>query len=135
MRAAQIETLIRLRASFISHPELRLGNTRVRDHGRSREIGQQMRPAHSACSRPLSCSPSSLVSDVFLSLQMIHSTELDMTEKGTEGDAITIVGYNFMSAKLKPVFVKFEDQFLYIVLDQGDLWIHVMGKVINPSEK
>ncbi|EDL18802.1 serine protease inhibitor A3B precursor [Mus musculus] len=67
--------------------------------------------------------------------EMIHSTELDMTEKGTEGDAITIVGYNFMSAKLKPVFVKFEDQFLYIVLDQGDLWIHVMGKVINPSEK
>ena len=70
-----------------------------------------------------------------LSLQMIHSTELDMTEKGTEGDAITIVGYNFMSAKLKPVFVKFEDQFLYIVLDQGDLWIYLMGKVINPSEK
>lgn len=67
--------------------------------------------------------------------EMIHSTELDMTEKGTEGDAITIVGYNFMSAKLKPVFVKFEDQFLYIVLDQGDLWIYLMGKVINPSEK
>ncbi|XP_031211493.1 serine protease inhibitor A3B-like [Mastomys coucha] len=66
--------------------------------------------------------------------QVLHKAMLDMTETGTEAYAATTFKQNFLSAKVKPMFVSFDRKFLYIILDSHSKYIPLMGKVINPLE-
>jgi hypothetical protein len=108
--------------------------SRVRTHGRNKNIPQLMRPSLTACSRPLSCPPWSPVSDRFLSPQMFHSAALDMTETGTEARATTRDKYDFLSTKSNPTVVNLNTPFLFCVLHSDSENIDFMGKINNPAQ-
>lgn len=65
---------------------------------------------------------------------MVHMVVLDMAEAGTEADAISRLNYDIPSAKIKPICVKIEGQFLYFILDPASEFIRFMGKVVNSLE-
>lgn len=92
-----------------------------------------MGPALTACSRPLSCPPWSPVSDVFLSLQVVHKSVLDVAETGTEAAAATGVKLIPLSGKLNPLTVYFNRPFLMIISDTETEIAPFLAKISNPK--
>ena len=127
-----IQTLSRLRACLISHPEKRLGNPGLEPMKRTKIHGQ-MRPALTACSRTLSCPPLSLLSDVFLFPQVVHKAVLDVAETGTEAAAATGVKVNLRCGKIYSMTIYFNRPFLMIISDTKAHIALFMAKVTNPK--
>jgi serpin peptidase inhibitor clade A protein 3 len=92
-----------------------------------------MRPALTACSRPLSYPPWSPLSDVFLSPQVVHKAVLDVAETGTEAAAATGVKFVPMSAKLYPLTVYFNRPFLIMIFDTETEIAPFIAKIANPK--
>ncbi|XP_021482485.1 serine protease inhibitor A3N-like [Meriones unguiculatus] len=78
---------------------------------------------------------SGITGDKEMRVSMVtHQVMLDVAETGTEASAGTTLKYTFLSAKLPPTDLKFNNPYLYFITNYEHSIIYFISKMIDPTQ-